>query len=342
MYRPHAIRPRLGSTASGFALSSATVGLLVYTIIEAPDYGWGSTRTLVSFALTAVLAGAFVAWERRTEQPMLDLSLFRNARFTAASASVAISFFALSGFIFLVTQYFQFLKGYGPLSTGLRLLPVASFVAISSILGARLAVRVGTKVIVASGLFAMAVFYVWVTSTSATTGYGTIAAQMVVLGTGMGLTSAPATEAIMGVVPKAKAGVGSAINDTTRLLGGTLGVAVIGSVFASLYASKLTSALPSGLPATVARTSHASVGAALTVAGRLGHAGHPALAAAIHDAASAAFFHGFTAANYLAAGVAAAGAVMALALLPAHPTISSDEVPGLPALGSPATGTVRN
>src|SRR6202020_2216119 len=115
------------------------IGLLVYTIIEAPGYGWASTRTLGSLALTAVLAAAFVAWERRTEQPMLDLSLFRNPRFTAASASVAILFFALSGLIFLVTQLFQFLKGYGPLSTGVRLLPVASFVAISSILGTKLA-----------------------------------------------------------------------------------------------------------------------------------------------------------------------------------------------------------
>ena len=166
-----------------------------------------------------MLAAAFVAWERRTEQPMLDVSLFRNPRFTAASASVAISFFALSGFIFLVTQMFQFLKGYGPLSTGVRLLPVASFVAISSILGTKLAVRFGTKLIVASGLFLMAAFYLWVSTSSVTTGYGTIAAQMVVLGTGMGLTSAPATEAIMGVVPKAKAGVGSAVNDATRLLG---------------------------------------------------------------------------------------------------------------------------
>ena len=129
-----------------------------------------------------MLAAAFVAWERRTEQPMLDVSLFRNPRFTAASASVAISFFALSGFIFLATQLFQFLKGYGPLSTGVRLLPVASFVAISSILGTKLAVRFGTKLIVASGLFLMAAFYLWVSTSSVTTGYGTIAAQMVVLG----------------------------------------------------------------------------------------------------------------------------------------------------------------
>jgi EmrB/QacA subfamily drug resistance transporter len=204
---------------AGFALSTAMIVLLVYTIIEAPDHGWGSSGTLGGFALSAVIAAAFVVWERRVKQPMLDLSLFRNPRFTAASASVAISFFALSGFIFLVTQYFQFLKGYGPLSTGVRLLPVASFVAITSVLGAKLAVRTGTKLVVAAGLSSMAAFYVWVTTTSATTGYGTLAAQMVVLGTGMGLTSAPATEAIMGVVPRAKAGVGSAVNDATRLRG---------------------------------------------------------------------------------------------------------------------------
>ncbi len=334
---PHAPR----TDRAGFGLSTAMVGLLVYTIIEAPNYGWGSVRTVGGFALTATLAAGFVVWERRTDHPMLDLSLFANPRFTAASASVAISFFALSGFIFLVTQYFQFLKGYGPLSTGVRLLPVASCVAISSILGARLAVRLGTKLVVASGLFLMAAFYVWVTTAAAGTSYGTIAAQMVILGTGMGLTSAPATEAIMGVVPKAKAGVGSAVNDATRLLGGTLGVAVIGSVFASLYATRLTRALPEGLPAPIARSAHASIGAALTAAGKLAHAGHPALATALHDAASSAFFHGFHAANFVSAGVAAMGGVMALVLLPAQPTTSGDDTPEVPAPDSPATAAAR-
>jgi EmrB/QacA subfamily drug resistance transporter len=325
-YVPTSRDPRAPRTdRAGFALSTATIGLLIYTIIEAPNHGWGSTRTLGSFAATAALAAAFVACERRAPEPMLDLSLFRNPRFTAASASVAISFFALSGFIFLVTQYFQFLKGYGPLSTGVRLLPVASFVAISSILGAKLAVRFGTKLVVATGLFSMAAFYLWVTTAAAGTSYGTIAAQMVVLGTGMGLTSAPATEAIMGVVPKEKAGIGSAVNDATRLLGGTLGVAVIGSVYASLYASRLTSALPTGLPATIARTAHGSVGAALAVADKLAHTGHPALAQAIHNASSSAFFSGFHTANFVSAGVAAAGALMAVALLPSHPTAASDE-----------------
>jgi EmrB/QacA subfamily drug resistance transporter len=322
---------------SGFALSTAIVGLLVYTIIQAPDHGWGSERTTGSLVLSAVLVAAFVIRERRAEHPMLDLSLFANARFTAASVSVAISFFALSGFIFLVTQYFQFLKGYGPLSTGVRLLPVASCVAISSILGARIALRVGTKLVVSVGLFLMAAFYLWVTTAAASTGYSTIAAQMVVLGTGMGLTSAPATEAIMGVVPAGKAGVGSAINDATRLLGGTLGVAVVGSVYASLDLSGLTSRLPAGLPAAAARTAHTSVGAALIVASRLTHLGHPALALATRAAASSAFFHGFHAANVVDAAVAAAGGVMALALLPAHPTLIRDDTPDLAPVGSPTT-----
>jgi EmrB/QacA subfamily drug resistance transporter len=327
---------------AGFALSTATIGLLVYTIIEAPNQGWGSARTLGSFGVTAGLAAAFVAWERRTRQPMLDLSLFRNPRFSAASASVAISFFALSGFIFLVTQMFQFLKGYGPLSTGVRLLPVATCVGISSILGTKLAVRVGTKLVVTAGLFAMGAFYVWVSTASATTSYSTLAAQMVVCGTGMGLTSAPATEALMGVVPRAKAGVGSAVNEATRLLGGTLGVAVIGSVYASLYASRLTSALHGRVPASVDHAAHASVGAAFAAAEQLDRAGQPALASAIHDEASAAFFHGFAAANYVAAGVAAAGALLALAFVPAHPKTDPDETAEPRPLGSPAAAPARS
>ena len=132
----------------------------------------------------------------------------------------------------------------------------------------------------------------------------------------MGLTSAPATEAIMGVVPIAKAGVGSAVNDATRLLGGTLGVAVIGSVYASLYASRLTASLPARLPATVVHVAHESVGAALILAS---HLGHGALGAGLHAAASSAFFDGFHAANIVLAGVTGLAAVVALALLPGRP-----------------------
>ena len=215
----------------GFVLSSTGMAALIYTIIEAPVHGWSSTRTLTGFALAALLLAAFVYRERRTDEPMLDVRLFAIPRFTAASGSVTVAFFSLFGFIFLMTQYFQFIKHYGPLSTGIHLLPVATSVGVASVVGTKLALRFGTKLVVAAGLVMVAAFYAWVAATvEPGTRYATIAAQMVLYGVGMGLTSAPATEAIMGVVPRAKAGVGSAVNDTTRLLGGTLGVAVIGSV----------------------------------------------------------------------------------------------------------------
>ena len=245
---------------------------------------------------------------------MLDVRLFSNPRFTAACAAVTVSFFTLLGFIFVMTQYFQFIKRYDALSAGVHLLPVAASVGVSSVLGTKLAVRFGTKLVVASGLLMVTAFYVWVAVIVAPdNAYSTIAIQMVLYGTGMGLTSAPATEAIMGVVPREKAGVGSAVNDTTRLLGGTLGVAVIGSVYASVYASHLTSTLPERLPRAVGALAHSSVGAALGVAEHLTGAGHAALGGAVEHAASGAFIKGLSAGCLVAAAVAALGALAAAA-----------------------------
>jgi hypothetical protein len=181
-------------------------------------------------------------------------------------------------------------------------------------------VRAGTKLVVAAGLVAMAAFYGWVAAvTSATTSYGVIAVQMVVYGLGMGLTSAPATESIMGAVARRQAGVGSAVNDSTRLLGGTLGVAVIGSIYASVYGSRLTSSLPVALPGHLFALAHQSVGAAYAVSGRVSAAGHPAAGQAIHLAATNAFLHGLSIGCVVAGSVAAAGAVAAAVFLPAQP-----------------------
>ncbi|HEX6443953.1 MAG TPA: MFS transporter [Streptosporangiales bacterium] len=305
----------------GLLLSSAAMALLVFTIIEAPAHGWTAARTLVSFAVSAVLLTAFVMRERRAAHPMLDVRMFRNLRFSAASGAVTVSFFTLFGFIFLMTQYFQFVRGYGPLSTGVRLLPVALAVGAGSVAGTQLAVRVGTKVIVTAGLVAMAGFYGWVAATtSATLSYGLIAAQMILYGLGMGLTSAPATESVMGAIARAKAGVGSAVNESTRLVGGTLGVAVIGSVYASVYGSRLTATIPAAVPGSVAAIAHQSVGAAYAAAGRIAALGHPALGPALRHAATDAFLRGLTFGVLVAGGVAAVGAVLTALFLPAQPT----------------------
>jgi len=256
-------------------------------------------------------------------QPMLDVDLFRNLRFSAASGSVTVAFFALFGFVFMITQYFQFLKGYSPFSTGLRLLPVALSVGAASIFGTKLAVRLGNKTVVSAGLASMGLAFLWISTASVATSYLELAGQMIVLGVGMGFTSAPATEAIMGVVPKEKAGIGSAINDTTRELGGTLGVAVIGSVFASIYTARLS--LPHGLPSEATHAARESVGGAFIAAQRVADAGLGSAAAQLRDAASHAFFDGFAVGCLVAAGVALAGAVIAGVLLPAHPVLDVTE-----------------
>lgn len=313
----------------GFGLSTAAMSLLVFTIIEAPNQGWASLRTLSGLLLATSLLAGFVVWERRSRAPMLDVGLFRNPRFSAACAAVTVSFFTLLGFIFVITQYFQFVKRYDPLSAGVHLLPVAASVGAASVIGTKLAVRFGTKLIVTGGLVMITGFYAWVATASASTAYATIAAQMVLYGVGMGLTSAPATEAIMGVVSSDKAGVGSAVNDATRLLGGTLGVAVIGSVYASIYTARLTTALPGSLPRPLAQAAHASVGSALSIAQQLTATGHLPLAGALQHAASGAFIHGLSGGCLVAAAVAALGALIAATLLPAGPAPSATAEPAI-------------
>jgi EmrB/QacA subfamily drug resistance transporter len=301
-------RPRIDRL--GLALSSLGIFALVFTIIEAPVYGWLAGRTIAGFALALAALIAFVLQEIRAGSPLLDVRLFRNPRFSAASAAITFAFFALFGFIFLITQYFQILRDYEPLETGIRLLPVAISTGAAAVGGTILAVRIGNKAVVAFGLGITAVMFAWTSQVDGGTSYLEIAAQMVLLGTGMGFTSAPATESIMGAVPEANAGVGSGVNDTTRELGGTLGVAVIGSVFASLYATAVDK-LPAGVPAGASD----SIGAAFAVAEQIG--GAPG--AAVREVASSGFYDGLQAGCLVAAGVCLIGSILVGILLPSRP-----------------------
>jgi EmrB/QacA subfamily drug resistance transporter len=294
----------------GLLFSSAAIGTLVYTIIEAPGWGWSAPTTLAGFGLTAGLVTVFVAIERRRTHPMLDVTLFRTPAFSAASGAVTVAFFALFGFIFLITQYFQFIRGYGTLSTGVRILPVAVSIAVGSVVGAALASRIGTRVIVVTGLVLFGSAFAWIASSPTFVAYDVVVGQMVVMGLGLGLTTAPATESILSVLPPAKAGVGSAVNDATREAGGTLGVAVIGSVFSSLYTSRLDGTTFAALPRDVSAAARDSVAAAVTTAA---HAS-PALQARLVADLNASFMSGLHVACLVAAGVCWLGALGALAL----------------------------
>ena len=209
---------------------------------------------------------------------------------------------------------------------GLRTLPVALAIAVGSTLGAQVALRRGAKLVVACGLLLYGTAYAWISTLEAHTGYGAIAGQMVLLGAGMGLTSAPATEAIMGAVGLQRAGVGSAINDASRELGSTLGVAVLGSIYASLYAHAISAAAgTANVPARALGAARESVGAAEALAGRLADGGAQSAAGALRSAATGGFLDGLQAACLVACGVCVLGALACAWLLPAHPADAAAE-----------------
>lgn len=296
----------------GALLSIAALVALVYGIIEAPTNGWTDVVTLGMFGAAAALLVLFITWERRSPHPMLNVTFFANPRFSAASISLALTSFAMLGTLFVLTQHLQFVLGYTPLQAGVRMLPVLTLM-VSAPLSAPAVQRLGTKAVVVAGMLIVAVG-LWLFSTAtATSGYGPIAAALVVFGIGMGLALAPATDAIMGSLPLAKTGVGSAMNDTTRLVGGTLGVAVFGTVMSSAYASQIAPAL-SGLPAPAAAAARDSVGAATIVATRLGPNG-TALATAARSASADAM----GVALIVGIVVVVAAALVALLFLPSRP-----------------------
>jgi Na+/melibiose symporter-like transporter len=181
----------------GLALSIAGVTLLVWSLIEAPSHGWISATTIGGIAGAAVLLAVFSWWERRVPAPLLDVNLFRNMRFTAASLAITLGFFALFGFIFLVTQYLQLVKGYSALQAGVRTLPFAIAMVVAAVSSPKVVQRIGTKLVVAAGLALMAGGFAIASTNDASTSYSVIATAMVLMGFGLGSAAAPATESIL-------------------------------------------------------------------------------------------------------------------------------------------------
>jgi EmrB/QacA subfamily drug resistance transporter len=300
---------------AGAALSVAAFTGLTYTIIEAPSHGWLSLWTLGLGALSLALLAGFVGWEARAGHPMLPLRLFRNPRFTGAGLTITVLFFALSGVVFLSSQIYQFVLGYSPLAAGVRALPSAAALAVFSPVGAFLAKRAGVRLPVVLGLVMLAAGMVFFATASGSSGYGHYVLAMVIDSAGIGLAMSAATSASMRELPPALAGVGSAVNDTTRNMGSVLGVAVFGSIAASVLASRLGGV---------------SLGAAAA-------AGHRPGGAAVLHAAAGAFVSGADRAVLAGAIVVAAGLVVAFrafrperAVVPAPlpvPVPASAEVP---------------
>lgn len=308
----------VGLDIPGALLSIGAVGSLVYGIIEAPEKGWGNTATLTAFGVAAVFGIAFAARELTASAPMLDLRYFRRRGFTGGSVAISMMFFGMFGMFFLLTQYLQLVKGWSALGTGVRCLPFALTMMVAAPSSAPLAERLGTKRVVAMGISIAAVGMFLMSRMSPDTGYLAIAGSLVVLAAGMGLTMAPSTAAIMSSLPLGKAGVGSAMNDTNRELGGALGVAVLGSILASQFRHHLGDAV-SGLPHAVADAARSSLGGALRVAGEIGE---PSLA----EAARNAYTDAMGAALTVGASVAVLAAIIVAFVMPRH-LGSSEEQP---------------
>jgi EmrB/QacA subfamily drug resistance transporter len=301
--------PRLDPV--GAVLSIVGLTVLLYGIIEAPQDGWTDPTILGCFVVGVGVIGAFLLWEARSDHPMLDVHFFENPRFTAASLGIMMVFFAMFGATFLLTQYFQFVLGYTPLETGIRFLPIALCMMVLSPLSARFVHRIGTKLVVGTGLTMVTAGLISWASLSATSSYWPdIIWRQALMASGMALTMAPATESIMGSLPLGKAGVGSAVNDTTRQVGGALGVAVIGSVLASIYGSQVGDFLPG---------KNVSTGSAEQIKQSLGIAlAHSGDVAGLKTTAINGFIDGMHAGVLVAAGVALVGAVIAFVWLPAR------------------------
>ena len=284
-----------------------------YTANQPP----GSTQPEIvgGFVLAAVLLLAFVLWERRTTYPMLDMAFFANPRFSAASGAIALTFFAMFGSLFLLTQFLQSVLGYSAFEAGLRLIPMALVQMVVAPLSAKVVERVGSKVIVGVGLLTASSGLVLASRLTPEATYPQVLLSLVVLAAGLALVMPTATESIMGSLPPAKAGVGSAVNDTTRELGGALGVAILGSVMASTYGPAVSDAIRGRpVPPGVADLITDQVGAAIGVAQEIGGEPGRELAAA----ASKAFTDGMGTAFLIGAAALAIGAVIVVLFLPAQ------------------------
>ena len=286
----------------GAGLSIGSLVTLVYAIIEAPERGWTDPRIVACFAAAAALGLAFVRWELRTPEPMLNLGFLRNPRFSVASTSIGMASFSLFGATFALTQFLQDAHGYSALEAGAAMTPLAVGLIAGSVSSVKLVARVGTTRVVTAGLLGLGGLLAASAAFTADMAYWPIGLWCFAIAVALGWVMGPGTDSVMGSLPEEKAGVGSAMNDVTRQVAGALGTAVIGSLISSVYSSRIADSV-AALPDAARSAAEDSIGQANAVAASL-----PASEGShVADAA----VHAFMDALAIGLGVAAACAVVA-------------------------------
>ncbi|PAZ14827.1 MFS transporter [Streptomyces sp. SA15] len=301
----------------GGLLSIVSVGSLVYATIEGPHFGWGAGPVTA-----AVVAGvglpAFVAWELRHPHPMLDVRKFRLRPFSGSMIAVLFFFFGTFGAIYYSTQFLQFVLGYDALETGVRLLPLAGAVSAGAVVTGRLTPKLGVKFMVTAGMAIGTVGVFLLTQVDKASTYGDFLTPMLLLGFAIGLSVSPATDTIMDSFPESELGVGGGANDTALELGGSLGIAVLGSLLGTAYRDELADLVGGRLPAAALETAQDSVGGGLAVAEQIARtpSAGPQQAQAVVDAVHEAFAHGVAQTSLVGGIIMAAGTMIVLAVLP--------------------------
>ncbi|MGO9961878.1 MAG: DHA2 family efflux MFS transporter permease subunit [Acidimicrobiales bacterium] len=297
----------------GTLLVGGALLAIVDAIIEAPTRGWTGLGTLAEVAGGLAALVVFVWWELRIEHPLIDLRIFSSRAFSAASGSVTVTFFALFGSLFVFTQYLQLVHGYSPLSAGVRALPFALATGAVSPLSPVLARRLGNRTVISAGLALMGLGLLDLSTAGVATGYPALALAVAIMGAGMGLVMAPASSTIMTTVPAHQASAGSAVNDTIREVGGTLGVAIVGSLAAAVYRNRLSTRLAAHhAPALVVHVATGSIAAADAVGKSIGGTRGGEILVAAHETFTTAMAFGLR----VAGGFAILGAVAALVVIP--------------------------
>src|SRR3954453_13452142 len=295
----------------GALLSTVGIVALVYGLIEAPDHGWTSPATLVSFAVAAVVLVAFVLWELHTEEPMLDMHYFKLPAFSTGTGGMILVFVAMYGVMFLISQYFQLVLGYSALGAALRLMPIALIMLVVAPFTPRLSARFGAHRTVAFGMLSIAAGLALFNGLAPDTSYAYVVLCVIPLTTGIALSMSPMTASIMSAVPPRRPGAGSRMNDATRELGAALGIAVLGSIAASRYASVVEPALH-GLSSADQASARTSIAGALHVASTL----PPAAGDVLASSAQHAFVDGIHLAVIVGAALALVSAVIVWRKLP--------------------------
>ena len=312
----------------GALLSMVGLVAVLWAVIESPTAGLTDPTVVMVGSLGALIIAAFIFWELHIESPMLDMRFFKNPRFTAANIAVTLVYFAMFGQMFVMNQYTQVVLGYSPLEAGLRMMPMSLVMICVAPMAPRFVHRIGTKLVVGGGLVLTSIGVLIVSTVPTSNGYPVLVTGIMVLAFGMGCVMAPATESIMGSLPREKAGVGSAMNDTTRQIGGALGVAVIGSILAAIYRPGVQSNMSAaGIAQPLIDTAKESVAGAV-----FGAANTPGIsaetAAQIHQIAVQEYVDGIHVAMKIAAAVILFAAFIAFKWLPARADDARSEVSG--------------